>query len=154
MALDAAALDPIETSLLRVLSQVAPPDGPHLKTSRVLALVDDRHGFSPEDGFRRLLALCRPWLTSLRLIDFHGNSGARGFEAAEARYTDVRVASRRPRTRSVNPPCRPRRSDTWRARPGRDPAYHAAGGEGASWRCRSRPIRHLRGLSRNRSPSV
>jgi DNA gyrase/topoisomerase IV subunit A len=70
----------------------ATPDEPHRKTAGVLAAVIEELGYAADDVHRRILDLCHPWETALRTIDFHGNAGTRDFEAANPRYTEVRLA--------------------------------------------------------------
>lgn len=92
MNLGATGLDPVEEAVLSSFRRAgSTSDGVPRKTSLVLDDVNDAHGFAHDDVHARILGLCRPWLTGLRLIDFHGNVGARSFAAADPQYTEVRL---------------------------------------------------------------
>jgi hypothetical protein len=67
-------------------------DRPHTKTQRVLDLVHARTGIGPRTAFEPLCDMARPWVSHLRLIDFHGNVGSpAGYGPASPRYTECRL---------------------------------------------------------------
>lgn len=94
MKSDPTGLDPIENAVLVGLADlVVNGDESRCKTATMLADINRRHGYAHDDVHARILGLSRPWLTGLRLLDFNGNFGARCYEAAEPRYTEVGLTS-------------------------------------------------------------
>jgi len=69
------------------------PDADYVRSSRVLGLLEARHGFGPRYAYPLMQDLAAAWRLHLPLLDGGGNWGsARGHPAAEARYTEVRLS--------------------------------------------------------------
>ncbi len=71
------------------------PDVDYVRSSRVLELLEARHGFGPRYAYPLMQDLAAAWRLHLPLLDGNGNWGSpRGHHpAAEARYTEVRLSS-------------------------------------------------------------
>src|SRR5690606_36336493 len=89
---DPTGLDPIENAVLLALDRLGSTSRRrHRRNLDHIDEVQREDGFAPDDVYGRLVALSQPWLTGLRLVDFHGNSGSRCDRPAEARYTEFRL---------------------------------------------------------------
>lgn len=89
----ATGLGTLDVAILEACDRLgAVSDRPHVKTQRVLDVVYERLGIGPRTSFEPLCDLARPWVSHLRLIDFHGNVGSpAGFGPADPRYTECRL---------------------------------------------------------------
>lgn len=88
----ATGLGPIETSLLAAYQDVGARSGdPYLKNARILEALDSGHQIAPLFGYRVVCDLARPYVSHLRLVDFHGNYGSPDFSEASAKYTESRL---------------------------------------------------------------
>ncbi|MCX6520293.1 MAG: hypothetical protein NTZ21_06495 [Actinobacteria bacterium] len=90
---DRTGLGMLDVAILDALASVgAVPDGPYVKTQRVLDVLYDSAGIGPRIAHEPLCTMARPWVVHLLLVDFHGNVGSPDFEPASPRYTESRLA--------------------------------------------------------------
>ena len=64
---------------------------PFQMTARVLDVLFGRTGVGPRTAHEPLCDMVRPWVSHLRLIEFHGNYGSLDFGPANPRYTECRL---------------------------------------------------------------
>lgn len=89
---DRTGLGAIETALLESFARCdALPGNDYVKSSHILRTLDLEHGIGPLLGYRVLCDLARPYVSHLRLVDFHGNYGSPDFSEASAKYTESRL---------------------------------------------------------------
>ncbi len=84
----------VEVAILEALDGLGARAGQaYVKSSRVLASVDQSVGLAPGYGYEILTDLVLPWRMPVLLADGHGNFGGRGNDPpANARYTEVRLS--------------------------------------------------------------
>ncbi|MGQ0466942.1 MAG: hypothetical protein ACT4QG_16680 [Sporichthyaceae bacterium] len=90
----ATGLGPLDTALLLAAYGETWDSGRRVKSSRVLAALHDDTGEDPHDGYRALVSLTQPWLTTLPLFEGAGNFGSPGNDpAADPQYTLCRLSA-------------------------------------------------------------
>lgn len=90
----ATGLSRIEECVLDAIWRVgATSSSTHIKNRRFLDVMYAENGIPPRAGFTALCDLARPYVSHLRLVDFHGNYGSRDFGPAAPRYTEARLTS-------------------------------------------------------------
>jgi DNA gyrase subunit A len=92
---DRTGLDTVMLSVLESLDEMgARPDQPMVKSARVVDHCYATRGIPPRVGYDAVCVAAAPWLTHVRVIDFHGNFGSAdpNDDPAAARYTEIRQA--------------------------------------------------------------
>ncbi len=84
----------VELAVLEALDGLgARPGRRHVKSSRVVAAVEDSIGLARGYGYEILVDLALPWKMPVPLVDGHGNYGSRGNDPpANPRYTEARLS--------------------------------------------------------------
>ena len=87
-------LGPLEEAILVTLDNLgARGERPYRKSASVLEELERQVGFGPRYAYEALCDLARPWSVVVPLVDGHGNLGTPEAPAAEARYTECRLAA-------------------------------------------------------------
>jgi DNA gyrase subunit A len=96
MVSERTGLDAILLSVLDGLDELGcRPGTQYRKSAAVVDHVYATRRIRPQFGYDAICVAAAPWLTHVRVIDFHGNFGSADSddEPAAARYTEVRLAS-------------------------------------------------------------
>jgi len=87
-------LGPVETMVLGSYGSAGALSGhPYVKNQRILDLLDREFQVAPVFGYQLICDFARPYISHLRLVDFHGNYGSQDFPEALARYTQSRLST-------------------------------------------------------------